>query len=933
VSAIPRATVRLQMHAGFDFDAARKQVPYFARLGVSHLYLSPILTARAGSTHGYDVVDYGTVNPELGGEEGLRRLVADLRRAGLGLIVDIVPNHMAVGEHDNRYWLDLLEWGRDSRYASFFDIDWEVPDPALNGKVLAPFLGKPYGQALDDGELQLVFDPARGRLHCAYYDHQFPIAPKTYALLLRFGGDALAAFSQRFREAATLNRAARGNAFEDTALDFARTVKKDKACKAALKRLLAAFSPATPEGSDRLHRLLERQHYRLAWWRTANDEINWRRFFDVIQLAGLRIQENATFEIVHETTFRLYAEGLIDGVRIDHIDGLADPRHYGRKLRQRLRLLDRERPAEAPRGQAWIVVEKILTPGERLPLEWRVDGTTGYNFMNDVGALLHDPAGEATLGALWTEMSGRNDDFEIEEKRARRRIPQELLAADFNSCARALHAIARSTPETRDWTFASIRRVLTEVLVEFPVYRTYADIRGRSEADQALMDRVLAHAEPYVWPGDRGLLPLFDRWLGGEPPLDVDPPSARALRMKAIARFQQLTSPVAAKSVEDTAFYRHGRLLSRNEVGATPAQFSLSVEDFHAITSSRQQRYPNAMLATATHDHKRGEDTRARLFVLSTEAEMWAGWARRWHVLHEPLKPNIDGVRGPDAADETMLYQMLVGAWPLDLAPDDAAGLAAFRDRLWGWQEKAVRESKRRSGWIEPNAPYEAGCLQFLTRLLDPTQSAGFLQEVHGVVQRIAAAGALNGLVQTLVRNTAPGVPDLYQGCELWDFSLVDPDNRRPVDYALRAKMLASRRSDAKLLSGWHDGGVKQQLTARLLAARSASPALWAEGRYVPIDTSGAHAGQIVAFARIYRDEVLLVAAPRCAPALMAGDGSLGFAPEAWANTDLKLPRSLSNRSWQNLLSGARLAALGSRAAVDPLLRPWPLLVLHSTRN
>ena len=925
-AAIPRATYRLQLHRDFGFEAARAQVPYLARLGISHLYLSPILTARKGSMHGYDVVDHGAVNPELGGEDGLRALVAELRRHAMGLIVDIVPNHMAVGRDDNALWLDVLEWGRVSRYANFFDIDWDVPDPALQGRtggrVLAPFLGKPYGEALAAGEVQLRFDAASGRCFFVYFEHRFPLAPTVYPALLRAGGDALADAAKAVREAVAGARRGRGDAYDDACRQLADTAHNSPAIRAAMQTLLTRFDGREPEGCERLHRLLERQHYRLAWWRTAADEINWRRFFDVIELAGVRIQESAAFEIVHATTLRLYREGLIDGVRVDHVDGLADPRGYCRKLRDRLTRLARERPATAPKGPAYFVVEKILAPGERLATDWKIDGTTGYTFMNEVGALLHDPRGEAPLTALWTEMTGRTGEFELEEKRARRRIPQDLLAADFNACAHALHAIARSQPATRDWTLFAIRRVLAELLVRFPVYRTYVDGNGRSEADAATMRETIEAARPACRPGDRPLLEVIDRWLGGEAPKDVTPPAARRARLRAIARFQQLSSPVAAKSVEDTAFYRHGRLLSRNEVGANPAVFSMSAEAFHAESAARRERFPRALLATATHDHKRGEDLRARLTVISEDPARWRGSVERWRERNAPLRRG-EGSSAPDKTDETMLYQMLVAAWPPTLAPDDAAGLAALAERLGAWQLKAVREAKRHSGWAEPNIEYEDGCAEFLKTLLDPARSAEYLSELHTYAESLMPGGVANSLAQTLIKLTAPGVPDFYQGTEFWDFSLVDPDNRRPVDYAVRAAALDADAPLADRLGGWRDGRLKQGLIARVLALRAEWPEVFADGDYRPLTAEGPLAEHVFAFARVHRDgrAVLSVTTRFVSRLLAAGPARWGLDPSRWVDTVLRLPDDLSGRRWTEAVGDGAFASTDTLSLADLFAR------------
>ena len=462
IDTLPRATMRLQLHKGFNFAHARAQLPYLAQLGISHLYVSPIMTARAGSMHGYDVVDHSNVNPELGGEIGLRELVAELRKYRMGLIVDIVPNHMAVGGNDNRLWLDVLEWGIQSRYAEFFDIDWDVPDPALKGRLLAPFLGKPYGEALQSGEINLHFDATTGRFAFHYYEHHFPLAPSTYIQLLNLGGSSLAPLAPSFAHSHSEAIAKRGAEFNESCLFLASQAKQDPEIAKAITALLLKINNGEKNHWKLMHELLQKQNYRLASWRTAADEINWRRFFDVIQLAGVRIQSPAAFEIVHATTLRLYAEGLIDGVRVDHIDGLAYPRDYCHRLRTRLKRIGSERAADAAQGSAYFVVEKILAPGERFPRDWHVDGTTGYSFMNEAGALLHDPRGEAELANCWSDISGREDDFGNEMKRARRRVLRDLLPAEFSACAYALHKIARNDISTRDWSLFSIRRTLAE---------------------------------------------------------------------------------------------------------------------------------------------------------------------------------------------------------------------------------------------------------------------------------------------------------------------------------------------------------------------------------------------------------------------------------------------------------------------------------------
>jgi (1->4)-alpha-D-glucan 1-alpha-D-glucosylmutase len=921
-----RATARLQFHKDFTLSHAVDLVPYLSKLGISHVYASPLLKSRPGSTHGYDIVDHHAIDPELGGEPALRTLVSTLRAADMGLILDIVPNHMGVGGADNAWWLDVLEWGRASPYAEYFDIDWEPPDAALRGKMLAPFLGTSYGDALLAGDITLHFDPEDGRFFAsAYGAHRFPIAPRDYPIILAEGGPALAEAAQPFAAlAAAGGRRARA--------EEARRMLRETAASQgdAIVAALAAFSPASPEGRDRLDRLLERQNYRLAWWRAAADEINWRRFFDINGLAGVRAEQPQVFDDTHEYVLRLYAEGLIDGVRIDHVDGLADPRGYCRKLRRRLDAAAASRPAPLRVEQGVIWIEKILAPHEHLPTDWLTDGTTGYDFMNEVAGLLHDPAGEAPLTELWSTLTGRPAAFEDEARPARRQILRESLFSELYATAAAIHRIARRDPTTRDYTLTAVRRALEDLLVHFPVYRIYSGLGGISETDRRVLDWAMAGARRTVRPADAPLLELIGAWLAGEGIRDVPAGPRRNERLRAMVRFQQLSAPTAAKSVEDTAFYRYGRLLSRNEVGSEPSQFALTPAAFHASNRERRRHFPRALLATATHDHKRGEDTRARIAVLSEIPDEWEQALARWIRLNNALKRTVDDAAAPDAADEIMLYQMLVGAWPLDLAPDDRRGSDAYKERLWGWWEKALREGKRHSEWAAPNAEYEGACRAFLDALFEADRPSRMLHDLAGFAQRIATPGALNALSQTLLRLTCPGVPDLYQGAEFWDFSLVDPDNRRPVDYPARIAALGEGAAPPALMPTWRDGRVKQAVIARALAFRARATALFASGTYAPLPIEGRLSEQVFAFARIHEGRAAIVVASRLSGRLCRADEMPIVPTEAWQGTALNIPRNLQGRNWTDVLGGPGATAVAERLPVAACLAQLPVALLEA---
>ncbi|MBW4794439.1 malto-oligosyltrehalose synthase [Pseudomonas tolaasii] len=874
-----RATQRLQFHKGFTLDDAVPLVPYFAKLGISHIYASPLLSARAGSMHGYDVVDPTTVNPELGGEPALRRLVAALREHEMGLILDIVSNHMAVGGADNPWWLDLLEWGRLSPYSEFFDIQWHSPDPLLKGQLLMPFLGSDYGEALQTGTLPLKFDAGRGAFYVEHYEHRFPICPQDYATILG-SGELLKPLADRFTALA----------YQDDAHTEATWLKHALAERAtevlpAIEQRLAEFDGRQPEGFSRLHQLLEQQAYRLASWRTAADDINWRRFFDVNELGGLRVERTAVFEATHGKIFELIREGLVDGLRIDHIDGLADPRGYCRKLRRRVDSL-------SPGRHLPIFVEKILGEGETLREDWQVDGTTGYEFMNQLSLLQHDPAGFEPLAELWSRHSQRPSAFIEEARLARQQILNGSLGGDFESVAHALLQVARDDVMTRDLTLGAIRRALQELIVHFPVYRTYISARGRSAEDDVFFQQAMDGARSTLGEGDWPVLDHLENWLGGQPWRHRPVGRERKILKHACVRFQQLTSPAAAKAVEDTAFYRSAVLLSRNDVGFSTEQFSAPLVEFHSVNHQRLQSFPDNLLATATHDHKRGEDSRARLSVLSECAPWYVEQVEHWRTLAAPLRSDADS---PSAGDELILYQVLLGSWPLD------GNLEGYQQRLWQWQQKALREAKLQSSWSAPNEAYEQGVETFLSRLLLSDEGRPLRTAIGDAAHALAPAGALNGLAQTLLHLTVPGVPDLYQGAEFWDLSLVDPDNRRPVDFDARQRALNTPPDVGELLSNWRDGRIKQALIAQGLALRKAEPELFRNGSYTALEVTGQHADNVVAFLREYQGKRLLVVVPRWSHALLENGDVPHIPAPVWGDTRVKLPFAVTTQNWKGL--------------------------------
>ncbi len=832
-----RATVRLQLHAQFGFADVQRQLPYFAALGVSHLYLSPIGEAMPESTHGYDGIDPGRISTVLGGEAGFTALAAAARAAGLGIILDIVPNHLAA-DVANPWWADVLRHGRRSTHADWFDIDWEAP--GCEGRLWLPVLDRPLPQALADGVLTVSVEDETCWLE--HHGQRWPLASSS--LSARQDGDG--------REAA-LAEAGRCNA-----------------------------------EPSRLQALLDAQAYRLAWWRTGGDQINYRRFFDINGLVALRVERDEVFDAVHALPLRLVAEGWVDGVRIDHVDGLATPAAYLRRLRSALD--EAGRPRGLAPGSITLHVEKILAPDEPLDLRWACDGSTGYDFMDQVAALLHDPAGARLLDQQWQQVSNGAPAFTAMQQQVRSGLLRGSLRSDFQRCQRALQECAAADPAALDITGAMIGRALAALLVCFPVYRTY----GLDDATQlANWRQAVTAAQTLLDGGDRHALQAVQRWLLQGP--EAMPDGCRQARL----RFEQLCAPLNAKAVEDTAFYRFGRLLSRNEVGSEPAQLSLQADAFVALAVQRGEQHPRALLALATHDHKRGPDARMRLAVLSAWPQAWVdavhGWQAQCHALGRP---------SPLPAGETyMLWQALLASWPL---PGEPAG-ECYAERIQQWLRKALREGKQVSSWADPDEALEGAAEHWLHWVCCQQDAAPLRAAIDRWLARLSPAAARLSLAQLVLQLTMPGVPDLYQGNEGWDTSLVDPDNRRPVDYAQRQAWLADGRDWGQLLRHWHDGAPKARLLRRLLQLRKAQPALFALGQLRALHSRDG----VLVFLREHLGHRLLVAAHLRAmevpgPGLVDAGG--GYGP-------LAMP-GLPAGPYRNVLDD-RQALLGVAGEVD----------------
>ena len=874
IPAIPLATYRLQFTPKFRFADAEKIVPYLARLGIDTVYASPYFKARPGSMHGYDVVDPNALNPEIGTPEEHASFVAAMHRERLGHLLDFVPNHMGIGT-DNPWWLDVLEWGESSPYGHFFDIDWVPLRPEMRGRVLLPSLGDYYGRVLERGELIPTFDAKSGSFSVAYFDNSFPLAPSSYGEILAIAvgestGEAwaLRALSAEFAEA-DRDRAIALKA------ELAGAVARENAALVAIEKALVHFNVADDPGAiERLDSLLQKQHFRLAYWRVSADEINYRRFFDVNDLAGVRVEDAEVLGSTHRLAFDLVERGVVQGLRIDHVDGLFNPASYCRLLHDRAKAL----------GQSlYLVVEKILARSEAIRVDWPIDGTTGYDFMNEVNGLFVDAKSEASFDRLYRQFAGIATDFEMFAYRAKKDIMRLALASELEVLANMFDRIAKEDRRSNDFTYNVLHDALVETVASFPVYRTYVTSGNLEEEDRRYIGWAIGAARKRSELGDPRVFDFLESVLTLSAPATSDKYDRREV-LRFTMKFQQYTSPVMAKAVEDTAFYRYVRLCSINEVGGDPRQFGTSAGAFHKAAARRAETHPHAMLATATHDHKRGEDTRLRIDSLSEMPGLWDRTIKRWSRMNARRKSVVDNLSAPTDNDEYFLYQTLVGTFPaewLELETIPETEMTPYADRIEEYLRKALREAKFRTSWANPNAAYEDAAIAFMRSILSPKRGNTFLAGLRELARECAALGAVNSLAQTTIKLTAPGVPDTYQGTEYWDLSLVDPDNRRDVDYEDRERTLATfeERLAAGDLAGlaqgvlanWHSGCVKAFVTWRLLHLRLEMRDLFLGSSYEALSVSDGADDHLLAFAR----ESIVVIVPRLMNRRVEWDGGL----------------------------------------------------------
>jgi (1->4)-alpha-D-glucan 1-alpha-D-glucosylmutase len=948
-----RATYRLQLRAGVTFRDARRLLQYLRRLGVSHLYLSPVFTARRGSEHGYDVVDPRALDPAVGREGELRRLAQEARTRGMGLLLDIVPNHLATSS-ENPYWSDVLTHGASSAYAQWFDVDWGARG---DRRVFLPVLGDRLARVLERGEVRLEFTDRRWRVR--YYEQEFPVDPRTIPLIVEGGAaardaawggtPATVALGNLTRDLRALPpRWPRHPARREEAERLLKALWDLAARSAEVRRLLTRGTAAlAPEqgGVRRLARLLRGQAYRLAYWRRAAREINYRRFFTISHLIGVRVEDPTVFAATHQLALDWCKEGIVAGLRVDHVDGLHDPASY-------LKRLHRSLPRRGLRRRPAVVVEKILARHEELPPDWPVDGTTGYEFLNEVEDLFIDPAGYAMVEAAYRALTGQRAGYHAVARRAKRSILTGHLAADVRRLARMLGRLSSATrgpvPD-----MPAVERAIVETIVELPRYRVYPGARPpwyrRDERE------VLAGAlERAGKRASRAAVELLAYGLLLREPR-VGSAAERSRRLAFARRFQQVCGPAAAKGVEDTALYRYVPLASRNEVGGEPdAPLDDAVGVLHTRNARRVRRWAGGLLAVSTHDTKRSADVRGRLDVLSEVPQEWLAGVRRWRRWNREHRRRVGGRLVPDPGVEYLLYQSLVGLWPLRGDVGSASGLpaptqlGALRTRIGAYLLKAAREAKRRTSWVRPHPPYEEALAGFVERVLSPATADRFLADVAGFVRRIVRPGLWNALSRTLVHLTAPGVPDVYQGDELWNFTLVDPDNRQPVDFRLRGRLLqqvaevsarstqARRRLLGELLSLPEDGRIKLYVLHRALDARRRMPELFAEGRYVSLPSVGPAARHVFAFARTRENTAVVVVVPRLVVSLSGDSRNAPVTEAVWGDTAVRLPAALRLMRWRSLLTGQRIAVSPGRGTtrlqVADAFGSLPLALLEGRR-
>ena len=958
---IPVSTYRLQFNHAFRFADAEAIISYLHELGVTDVYASPYFKARQGTLHGYDIVDQNSLNPEVGTEEEYNTLMNELGRYGMGQILDIVPNHMCIAGRDNRWWMDVLENGPSSPYADYFDIDWEPVKKELRNKVLIPILGDQYGTVLENQELVLKHEG--GAFFIDYYEHRLPVRPQTVILILEQGieemNKILSEQSPHFIELLSIMTAIKHLPhYDETGREKMKERYREKE---VIKRRLLSLTEESPEiaafiaenvrifngvkgdprSFDLLDRLLSRQIYRLSHWRVATEEINYRRFFDINSLGAIRMETPAVFDEAHRLVMSLIKAGKVTGLRVDHPDGLYNPSEYFHRLQRscflhlrtgHLERLKEEIPgnqeipgsgsdilkqyddilsAEPGYKPFYIVGEKILTKGEKMPEEWPIFSTTGYVFLNSLNGVFVQMKNAKTFDDTYGRFIREKVSFQDILYEKKKLVMQVAMSSEVNTLGYYLNRLSEKNRHTRDFTLNSLTHAITEVIAFFPVYRTYITASAVKDRDRQYIELAVAKAKrknPAVSPsifdflGDVLLLRLPEYLSDGD----------REEWLAFAMRFQQITGPVMAKGMEDTAFYVFNRLVSLNEVGGMPERFGTPLETFHGQNIERIKSWPHALITTSTHDTKRGEDVRARINVLTEMPEEWKRHLLHWSRLNRKKKPVIDGRRVPDRNEEYLLYQSLLGAWPAGRT--EGSDYETFKRRIREYMVKAAREAKVNSSWINPNSIYEEALSVFIDTLLDRSPHNQFLEDFEPLQKKVSQFGMFNSLSQTLLKITCPGVPDFYQGTELWDFSLVDPDNRRPVDYGARRQMLEGlrvRRAEVgplrllgELMAQKEDGRIKLYVISAALNFRRENRELFGRGEYLPLEAMGERAGSACAFARRLLDRRALVVVPRFLTGIVPSSETPPCGPEVWTDSFITVPHAETGLRYRNIFTG-----------------------------
>ena len=940
---IPTATYRLQFNKNFTFRQAHEIVTYLHHLGISDAYASPYFQAGAESLHGYDITDHNKLNAAIGWRKDFEAWVAELHAHGMGQIADFVPNHMGINDPQNVWWQDVLENGASSLYAPYFDIDWRPLKTDLHDKVLLPILGDQYGRVLERGELRVRFDS--GSFSLTYFDHVFPIAPGTYRYILELALENLAEFREEdfYAEFQSILTALEYLP-RRTETDPERIKERAREKEIIKKRLERRCAEAPqvqrgiekavetinghigdPRSFDRLDELLNAQSYRLAFWRVAAEEINYRRFFDVNDLAAIRVELPEVFDAAHKLLFELVASGAVTGLRIDHPDGLYRPLEYFEKLQMRCAKALRV-PLPKDGRAIYLIVEKILTGEEQLPQNWPVHGTTGYGFANQVAGVLVDHNAEGAITKIFKRFIGHSLHFGHLVYAKKRLVMRISLANEVNVLGTMVDRLSEQNRWFRDYTLEALARAVRETIACFPVYRTYLEPgKPVSEEDRAVIERAVAAAKRRNPAIEESVFNFLRDLLLFRFPENLDE-EQRAAHAEFVLKFQQFTGPITAKGLEDTVFYIYNRLAALNEVGGEPQLFGLSVETFHERNLRRQRDWPASLLATSTHDSKRSEDVRARMLAISEIPPLWGRSLQKWRTTNRRFKKQIDDAEAPDAGEEYLLYQTLLGTWPVDLdgAPVPSVG-PKFIARIQRYMAKALKEAKLNTSWIQPNENWDDAMQEFVARILEAGPRNKFLPAFLPVAAEIARLGAINSLAQTAIKLTAPGVPDIYQGTEIWDDSLVDPDNRRPIDYARRREMLTQIENVPanELMQCWPDGRIKMRLTQRLLHLRRENPELFREGIYEPINFGGAFADCAIGFVRRDRDRAIIVIVPRLS-------SRVGFPPigDRWQDTHVILPAGLSDL--RDVFSDRKVRVENSQLRLAVAMSQLPFAVVRN---